>query len=192
MKITEKDVGRRVIVNIPDKPPFIENEKGEIISIESGYSENIGIKFDKKDTRFHTCSGKTKMGFGYYVDDYNITFEKESKKMTGIRIETEKIVESNGNLSRKITEFKALPEDKLPLKYLDGKLPVVYQENNRLKFENAPDNLDGHYSRYEIVEEKEFQDILKHCRLAGKHLKNVNKEIAQKKLEWNGTETFVI
>jgi hypothetical protein len=192
MKITEKDVGRRVIVNIPDKPPFIENEKGEIISIESGYSENIGIKFDKKDTRFHTCSGKTKMGFGYYVDDYNITFEKESKKMTGIRIETEKIVESNGNLSRKITEFKALPEDKLPLKYLDGKLPVVYQENNRLKFENAPDNLDGHYSRYEIVEEKEFQDILKHCHIAGQHLKNVNKEIAKKKSEWNGTETFVI
>jgi hypothetical protein len=175
MKITEKDVGRRVIVNIPDKPPFIENEKGEIISIESGYSENIGIKFDKKDPRFHSCSGATKMGFGYYVDDYNITFEKESKKMTGIRIETEKIVESNGNLSRKITEFKALPEDKLPLKYLDGKLPVVYQENNRLKFENAPDNLDGHYSRYEIVEEKEFQDILKHCHIAGQHLKNVNK-----------------
>jgi hypothetical protein len=112
--------------------------------------------------------------------------------MTGIRIETEKIVESNDNLYRKITEFKALPEEKLPLKYLDGELPVVYQENNILRIKNAPDNLDGHYSQYEIVEEKEFQDILKHCHIAGQHLKNVNKEIAKKKSEWNGTETFVI
>ena len=190
--ITEKDIGRRVIVNGAHTNQFFTNEKGKIIRIHN--SNIIGIEFDHKIPGLHTCDGMGKNEQCWYVSEKNITFEKENEKMTGIRIETEKIVEGTGRLSRKITGFKALKKEKLPDMYTKGKRPICFVNRyNDLEINNrAADFKHGFFQAGEIVSEDDFQKLLEHCHKAGDHLKEVNQELAEKQAQWKGTETFII
>lgn len=189
--ITKKDIGQRVVVNGNVGDEQFCNEKGIIISVDNGRPP-VGVRFDRKKKEWHDCEGSTDHNQGFYVNEENITFEEE--KMTGIRIETEKIVDGYGKICRKITGFKALPEKKLPAMYLKGERPVCFINNNKhLALANrAEDFTDSYFTIDEIVPEKNFQKLIEHCHKAGDHLKDVNQELARKKAEWNGIETFVI
>lgn len=196
--ITEKNIGRRVVVNGECDSRMFDNEKGKIIGIASAGEPTIAVRFDNKKEWMHGC-GEFSLNCedwrGWFVYEKNITFEKENK-MTGIRIETEKIVKSDGKLCRKITGFKVLSYWELPDKYRNGLLPIVYATGaKKLEFHNRV-KTGGTFGKYyeigEVVPEDKFQKMLEHCRLAGDHLMYVNRELKKKKAEWNGKETFVI
>ena len=111
-----------------------------------------------------------------------------------IKIETEKIVEGNGNLSRILVNFTALKKGHLPEKYIDGKKSVVYMDGSRslICVKGTVKNLDPMFNTGEVIKEDHFQRLLAHCQAAGEHLKEVNQELAEKRATWNGKETFCI
>jgi hypothetical protein len=183
--ITKKDIGKRVsATGYKSGVPFTGT--GKIVHMEHGI---MGVQFDKELDFGHNCDGKAKDGYGWYVT----TKDAELIPCPGIRLETEKVVECNGDLSRKITKVKMLKSAKLPGKYLQGKRPIVYLgwDGENIFCSNS----ESAMSRYMIGEtltEKEFQVLLTHCHKAGDHLMDVNRELAAKKAEWNGVETFII
>ena len=188
--ITKADIGKLVIVNGERSGETFKNEKGKIVRISN--DNNIGIEFQKERPFFHACKGSGKYGYCWYVTEKNITFE-ESKKMTGIRIETEKMVRSDNKITRKITGFKALKKEKLPEMYWAGERPIVHEGNiYDIVIRNKTKGLNGTYRIGEIIEEEEFQKLLAHCKESGDHLADVNRELAKKREEWNGVETFII
>lgn len=181
------NIGKRVIVNGVCSGINLKNAKGTII--EDNISD-YGIKFDEPNERLWEVDGEDR---GWYVKTNNVKFVKENKRMTGIQISTEKIVESDGTLSRKITGFKALASGKLPKKYLEGERPICFLKNGNLYVSNrAEDFYHGYFRVFEIVTEDDFQKLLDHCHKAGDHLMDVNRELAEKRTEWHGKETFVI
>lgn len=111
-----------------------------------------------------------------------------------IKIETEKIVEGNGNLSRILVNFTALKKNALPEKYLNGTKAVVYTDGScrLICVKGTVKNLDPMFNTGEVIKEDHFQRLLAHCQVAGEHLKEVNQELAEKRATWNGKETFCI
>ncbi len=112
--------------------------------------------------------------------------------MKGIRIETEKIVNGKGELTRKLVDIKCLEKSALPDKYLGGDKPIVYQVGNDLYARHITTDLWEVYLIREIVSEAEFQALLNHCHKAGDHLMSVNADLKAKRAIWNGEETFII
>lgn len=190
MMITEKDIGRRVIVNGEVSRVNFHNDIGTIIEVNPEAIPMIGIKFDRQIMGLHDCGNMCKWGYGYYVHEHNITFKEDNMK--GIRIETEKIVNDDGELVIKILSIKCLKKGKLPEIYLEGKEPIVYIYESDFYCENRKETLDQFYSIGELLTRNEFRDLLEHCHAAGDHLLAVNAELKAKKATWNGKETFII
>jgi len=78
MEITEKDIGRRVLVNGKVDEETFTKELGTIKYIDSCY--NIGVEFDKARNSLHTCSGFTEENRGWWVREEHITFVEDEKK----------------------------------------------------------------------------------------------------------------
>ena len=78
MKFEDLKVGQRVLVY---------GETGTVI--ELFYYEIVGIRFDKKSTKYHSCNGKCENGYGLYVNPEKITkiLEQPSKNETEEPIE---------------------------------------------------------------------------------------------------------
>jgi hypothetical protein len=198
MKITKADIGRRVEVSglgsIGNR--FYKN-KGTIIDFIHPSWPPISIKFDEK-VGSHTCNGLCAPMYGYNVTEDMITFidEKEkkmkkSKRCTGIRIETEKVIMVSGDFGYKILSVNALTRNKLPWMYLKGE-PCVYlhkptYSKHYLSLGNQKEIKVG--NTYTILK---FQELMDYCKKAGDRLMQVNKEIKERKKQWNGKETFVI
>jgi hypothetical protein len=203
MKITKADIGRRVVVNGEVSGIVFKNEYGVIVN--ESY-EDYGIQFDNYNPKLHDLGGKE--GHGWYVDKDKVTFidkenkenkenkEKEkkmkkSKRCTGIRIETEKVIMVSGDFGYKILSVNALTRNKLPWMYLKGE-PCVYlhkptYSKHYLSLGNQKEIKVG--NTYTILK---FQELMDYCKKAGDRLMQVNKEIKERKKQWNGKETFVI
>jgi hypothetical protein len=189
--ITEKDIGKRVIVNGTANGVKFENEEGVINSLK-GYF--VGVTFNHFNARFHHCYEKCVEGYGWFVTEDIITFKKENKKMTGIRIETEKVVDDTGILCREILKIKALSKDKLPDIYLLSEGPIVWKFGVNLHLENVKNQIHSHCNimQGERYSEEFFEKCLDHCRAAGDNLMECNRRLAEKKANWHGEETFII
>jgi hypothetical protein len=270
--ITEKDIGKRVIVNGKCSDINLNNEKGVIIE---NFSSDCAIKFDIPNERFWEIDGENR---GWYIHKDNIKFEKEkadifdfsymldenknpyskgakikkafyktgfpikvdvletglkvlshnclgeekildtkirykdeiyytkyrflknfrkpseNKKMTGIRIETKKVVDDAGILCREILKIKALPKSKLPDIYLLSDGPIVWKFWVNLHLENVKNQIHSHCNimQGERYSEEFFEKCLDHCRAAGDNLMECNRILAEKRAEWEGEETFII
>ena len=77
--ITEKDIGRRVVINgMVDGFEFV-NEPGTLCSIEDEYTP-FGICFDRHiGDDMHSCNGYCTTDNGWYVKEENIEFVDEEK-----------------------------------------------------------------------------------------------------------------
>lgn len=197
IKITEKDIGRRVSINGVSTIYFL-NDKGRIVNIDNE-PPPIGIEFDEKNTLFHSCDDECKDGHGWYVTEDMITFidkkEKEMKKQnnsnTGIRIEAQKVIMNSGDFGYKITNVKALERKKLPWMYLKEEPNVYFKKNGAfpkyLVLCNGMEIVVGFtYTKHE------FEKRIEYCRKAGNRLMEINKKIKELEKQWNGKETIII
>ena len=181
--------GQKVIVNgRMDGVPF-NNVKG-VINSKPILSGRIGITFEKKEDFYHTCDGKCKDGYGFYVGTDMVTFQNTR----GIKIETEKIVVSDGELYRKILSIKMLKADKLTDLYLNSSDEIVFlsHDGKNIRCANGKDGVLFEYSIGWKYIEVEMQALLGHCHKAGDNLMQCNKTLKERKENWKGTETFII
>jgi arginine decarboxylase-like protein len=110
-----------------------------------------------------------------------------------IKIETEKIVLSDGNLARKIIKADMINKSKLPKLYLD-KTPRCYNTsywgNDGFQIDTEENSL--FYPNGKIVLETEWQEIVKQIHACGDRLRIVNEYLKRAEKAWNGAETFII
>lgn len=113
----------------------------------------------------------------------------ENKEAGKIRIETVKFVPANGIASRKVTKIEGvLPSEALPQEYLNQDYHIYLAKTKDYIFCVHGSNLDlGHEYK-----EPEFQNILAYIQKSGDTLHEINEKIRKLRLEWKGTETFVI
>jgi len=114
-----------------------------------------------------------------------------------IKIETKKVVPGNGVESREILHVEALKEKELPSAYRWSKnRPTVYMgakfNGTRFLILKVPSGSDEAITCGNTIEEQKFQEIITLIHAAGEHLADINRELARKREEWNGAETFVI
>ena len=108
-----------------------------------------------------------------------------------IKIRTEKVVLSDGIEARKILLVEALAFSDLPKKYLNDSRCVYYYKNSYC--ETIKDYLGNNLLTVDnVYSEEEFQKKMKKVVGAGEFLKEVNKELKEKRAAWNGEETFII
>jgi len=69
--MTRKDIGKRVIVYHEEE--FLTGRICQVI--EGNPSINIGVEFDKPKYYFHDCGKTCSKGFGWYVNEKDITFD---------------------------------------------------------------------------------------------------------------------
>ena len=107
-----------------------------------------------------------------------------------IVIETEKVVNSDGKLSRKVLKVDLLRREQVPKLYFDNHEPAVAQGGDGIYF-GSP-----HWyvmlSEKHVYSEEDFQEKMKFVYAAGKNLQKVNAKLAKLREDWNGAETFVI
>lgn len=80
MKISEKDIGRRVVVNGEYACEVFNNDHG-VLKCFGSIANQPGIAFDKPRAGFHDLNKHCKNGHGYYVPESMITFTEEETKM---------------------------------------------------------------------------------------------------------------
>jgi len=123
---------------------------------------------------------------------------------TGIRVETIKEINSNGERGYRITKIEALSCEKLPNLYLKNqkRRPIVIRNIDSLKAVTGHFFEDGNYhqssdcqSDYMAVDQfwpiAELEKAMKYIAAAGQHLAECNAELAKKRAEWNGKVVFV-
>ena len=181
--------GQKVIVNGKEGRRTFSNEKGVIISTR-GTNPPIGIEFETPKEYYHSCGRKCHEDHGYYVREDIITFQNTR----GIKIETEKIVGSNGELYRKILSVKMLEAAKLPYMYLNSSEEVVFlsEAGSYIVCRNPKNDTFSKYSIGNEYPETKMQALLGHCHKAGDNLLQCNKTLKERKENWKGTETFII
>jgi hypothetical protein len=74
--ITEKDIGRKVIVNGGVSDLLFTNSSGKLVNIVERVP-HFGIYFDTFSVDLHDCDGACEFGFGWYVNEENIKFVDE-------------------------------------------------------------------------------------------------------------------
>ena len=124
------------------------------------------------------------------IDNFKNYFENEEEKEMGIKIKTEKTVDSSGVVGRKILDVQGLGRDELPELYLSNENAIVVNDfHGDIYFSQS---LMSVLKKNHFYSEEHFQDALKKIALAGDILHDVNKELKKMKTMWNGEETFVI
>lgn len=88
MKISEKDIGRRVVVNGEQNGQTFKNERGILRRIREHYfsingvrNTGFGVAFDVARPDFHCMEDRCNDNQGWYVTEDMITFTDEENKM---------------------------------------------------------------------------------------------------------------
>ncbi len=118
---------------------------------------------------------------------------------TGIKFEVEQILD-HGEKLIKIIKIQALSEEALPKKYFNKQHPYVrLSGNNQRLFYNAyagivPIKATVTCSIYvdNTYNIKEFDRIIEYCKLAGEHLRQVNKQLKKENAGWKGKKLTII
>lgn len=95
MKFKDLKIGQRVLVNgngyvyQHSHNPIIENKIGTIVVLDHSLSHEVGVSFDHKDNKMHSCIGNCKDKHGWFVHPENITkiLEEPSENETEEPIE---------------------------------------------------------------------------------------------------------
>jgi len=103
-----------------------------------------------------------------------------------IKIRTEKVIDGNNLLSRRVIYCDLRSFHELPSKYTHDTNAIW---GNSGHVQSASGFL---LSKGEIYTEEEFQKRLTHIHRAGELLKDVNDEKRRLEIDWNGREIFKI
>lgn len=139
MKISEKDIGRRVMVNGEYDCQVFNNEPGVLKCLNHVLNEP-GIEFDKLRSAFHTLDNCCKQGHGFYVPESMITFIEEENKMDmDFQVGDEVECLLNGDGVVKNTFGDNYP---IYVKFKDGSLEYYTKEGKY--FERSPNKVLFH------------------------------------------------
>lgn len=112
---------------------------------------------------------------------------KKRGKRTGITIEYERIVNSDGERAVQITHLHAMRSDELPAEYLKAEPSFYLWEPNSIEryFLKSGSNERLLVQGYSYTLEG-FNKIMEYIKSAGNRLRMIRQEHAKKRREWNG------
>ena len=114
---------------------------------------------------------------------------------TGIRIEAIKEVNSKGEYGYRITKIKALTAKELPDAYLDFPArEICFMVQTCCKRFLQCISIEHEKDRLIVgqwIGKHEFLAWQKYISRAGQHLTDVNRELAEKREDWNGLSVFI-
>jgi hypothetical protein len=107
-------------------------------------------------------------------------------------IRAEKVVTGDNRRYFRINELKALKTNKLPKAYINPEIEHMYLSNHEKALYTSFNNMGYFLVEDSFYEKKDFYEKLAFIKKAGENLRRINKEIEEKRKNWQGEVEFII